>query len=358
LHAFSPRAPGSAAPSSGGSLTAAWSSDLDEFGVPGSHVSGASDIAAVPRAPGVVDLVITDSQHQVQVYENFGSVDGWVSMPLPPPSGQQLLAVAATSDNGTLEIIAATTNGVHQLYYTHSTTAGAWPLAFTDWAQVPAAAPFGNAGQLALTSWGDGTIDAFWITTYGNIGHANGTHELSSVESGDSEGLTYLEPLLPSTSLSLDAVAWSWGRLDLVTGNVSSAGRGALLQHHYFDANGDGWGPASNGHRETRLLAKVDGDGSFSFEPMDFALLSAAPNGFEILAVDSAGARLTPTLYHSSYGGTFGWKTADDRDQAPILFDAVNMSLEPLPGAITGAFWAGNRGVFGATGSSVWQMMY
>jgi hypothetical protein len=355
VHLVWPRPPGADRPPAGDGIPAIWNDDIGEFGVPGPQVAGALDIAVAPRSDIAIALVTSDSQHQVQVYEN-DTPEGWGSITLPPPSGHEFLAVAATSHNGTLDIIAATTNGENKLYYAHS-PGGDWPLVFSDWTEVVGAEPVGNPGQVALSGWGD-TLHAFWITTTGNIGHASGTGDLSELESGDVDGTTYLQPLIPSTGLSLDAVSWGEGRLDLVMGHVSNGSNGAMLEHHYFDAQDGGWGSAPSWHRETRALTKADGT-SFNLQPLDFALLSATSNAFEIVTLDPASGLSTPTFYRSTFDGSSGWSTANATQvDAPIAFETVNTSRAPSSGPMSGGFWPGNRGVFSATGTSVWQMVY
>jgi hypothetical protein len=317
-------------------ITAVFSGSMGQFGV-----TGATDVATVSRGAGLLDLFTLGSG--VRFYRYDGS---WHSpVTISPPSGVAFSAVAAANNNNRLEVVATGTN--HRVYYNHSTSSGTGALTFGTWTQIASSA-FGFANTLALTCWGSGRLDAFWITQSGFIGHAWGVNSLSDgLESGDTPSLTYLRPLFPSAANSLNAVSWGPGRIDILMARGSSSQN---IQHHWYDANAGEWGSGSSLHREAKSMFKSDG-GSFTTPPNDLAVLTPGPGLFEIYTVDR-GSGVVNEVDHTTFSNVTGWPGF-------VYFDRVNGTGNEVPATVKDAiFWNGNRhDVFNAS-SDLYQLFY
>jgi hypothetical protein len=324
-------------------FTVAWNGYLDQFGLTGANL----DIAAVHRGNGVVNLVTGNGSGDILVWRND---NGWQSQTLAHPSGVQLVGIAAANNGGKLEIIAST--NTQKIYYTHSTnTAATGPLTFVAWTQIAGATSTGSSrNQLALTTSPPADVrDAFWLTPAGNIGHANWFNGVLVVESGDTPGMTQLQPV--SGAHSLDAIDSGNGRID-----IALSGNESVFQHHWFDPNAGGWGSGSGVHRETLVINSGDTGGTFHRAPADFAMVSTSPGNFDLFASDATS---TPTwnFYHSHFSSSFGWTLL----QAPnvVYFDRVtNLQFQFQDAPIVGLAWSGTHAVFGTTRPTVEQMNY
>src|SRR5262249_33113135 len=145
-----------------------------------------------------------------------------------------------------------------------------------------------DTNQLALTSWGGGRLDAFWVTDSGNLGHAWGTNNLTGgSETGDGSGPAYMKPIVPSPGLHLDAATWGPGRLDIVAGNITGdSNQFGYMNHHWYDESAGFWFNGATAHRE-EFSVELSGNVSWSQggAPFAFSLLSGASGSYDLYTV-------------------------------------------------------------------------
>jgi hypothetical protein len=325
-----------------------WSGVLDSFGVEG------TDLAVASSSPTTLDLFTVSSEGVVSLHR---FVDTWLpAQDLSAPVGVTFTAVAAASLYGQLDVIA--TGPDHKLYSNYAPPADDTP-SFTGWAEIGGAVTSGKPNSLAVVALGNDSFHTFWLTDMGNVGHGWGSHFWSwdAIESGDDDGIFYLQPVLKAENLGAVSMAGStYGRIDIVLDGSESLG----LQHLWYDADNGGWGMAAAPQREQLPCRKLELNAvPFAGKLSGFAVISPEPGMFDVFVSEHAESAPT-AVYHTSFWANQGWSGPG----AQIWFDRVALDLHAPSTVVDGIVWAGAEqrrdlfGVFGDGSDSVWQAYY
>jgi len=323
-----------AAPSSQAVFTTIWS---------GTFSRGASDNAVVSRGTNLLDRFFVSSGNVI--YSRYASSNWQPDVSLGAPSGTTLMRIAAANNGGRIDLFAVGSDN-HIWHRSSDITTGA--PTFTPWsADIYGNPTIGALSPLAVTSWAPGRLDVFWFTPNRAFGHAWGDgYTLGGVEAGSST-VPYLLPLISFDGVSdLTAVSDAPGRVHVF------AAAGPNLEHHWYAADGGGWGATGTEHRE--LLPTNTPDGPLpQLMTSSVAAASRGPNNMELFIGALSGNNRD--VYHIAFNNS--WSTFSMGTRLVPRFERVTHTGTSPPLQVDSALaWSdgGTRlDVFGAN----WQAL-
>ncbi|MDQ0769546.1 hypothetical protein QF031_002295 [Pseudarthrobacter defluvii] len=136
--------------------------NADWFPLPGQAVFGEQQqVAAVPRAPGNLDLFVIGYDHHI--WSTFWTEGGgwnadWFPLPGQAVFGEQQQVAAVSRAPGNLDLFVIGYD--HHIWSTFWTEGGGWNA---DWFPLPGQAVFGEQQQVAAVSRAPGNLDLFVI---------------------------------------------------------------------------------------------------------------------------------------------------------------------------------------------------
>jgi hypothetical protein len=310
----------------------AWSGNLD-FKNDGS--------AVVSSGPGRLELFTLDGG---KVFlRGYSHAGGWRNkVDLGKPNGKTGTSLAAVK-NGTGHRIDLFAVGDNKIW--HRFKNGAGDSDWSAWFQILNHPTVHSTGGIAVTSWGPGRLDLFWLTNVGgprDIGHAWAINDQwAGTEVGNASSAPYLRPLEVASD-GLTAVSWGPNRIDLFfpTGLLH-------VGHHWYD---NGWNANT---REVFNAWGVDAPAG-PLWPGQVVVASKGVNQLEVF-VRAVRSDDVVDIYRASFNGA--WPLVP-HIQNTVGFEVVEHHQSEAPPSLDAALrWSNGArlDLFGENGDRLWQ---
>jgi hypothetical protein len=316
-------------------LALAWFTDLNinsKETVVASRGSGLMDIFAVTTAGSVSYFRFSNGALNPGV--GFGN-----------PAGVTMRSIAVVNNGGRLDLVAAASNGkiYHKFQTNPLANPATQPPTFSAWLELGGllTTTSDTRDKLAITSWGPGRLDLFFVTPAGNIGHQwADNYAWSGVESGDT-GVPYLKAPSGSVVAPFEAVSSRSGRIDFMY-----RGPGNTMRHHWFDSTAGGWGSGASLHRQELLMKTTGCGGNIGvYTPRSFALASGGPGNLDLFTVERHDS---PTIRHF-----MNWSSYTAGDWSGASGQIQGVGCAQIPGNLSSEAWFNDALNLGGTTRTV-----